>query len=466
MTDRRTGLTHKNKGVGGAHILPVKNITNSSIIITDADSPSDIALLYKTTSASSSQVTVGSTDSSKTHKTVYNTPNSSVTNCEVDIKVQIPIKKDSEDIPGEVSIKKKPEYVTEATENSKIVKAVVPTNQKSDLTFVGSDCEDTTEEPKLLFVKFNQEGSCVACGTSTGFTICHCESGNAQIVRRFKSSISHIEMLMRTNIICFVGGGYNDNKVILWDDHLKRALGQITFRTAVCAIKLRRDRIIAILENRLFVYNINTLKLLDRIETSKNSRGACDVTILQSNFVLACPGLSEGHVRVELYDYKKTVIIPAHKSKIRCFALNYDGSLLATCSEKGTTIRVFDSLNSILMHEFRRGIDQATIYNLAFNRSSKWLALTSDKGTLHLFSLTNRQKNTVSVFSQIKNFLPQYFSSQWSFSKYKISDEVTYITFDEFDRIVIVTELGDLYRVIFNEETGEFKCTEGKLKMK
>lgn len=35
----------------------------------------------------------------------------------------------------------------------------------------------------------------------------------------------------------------------------------------------------------------------------------------------------------------------------------------------------------------RRGADRAEIYSLAFSSSAQWLAVSSDKGTVHVFSL-------------------------------------------------------------------------------
>jgi hypothetical protein len=57
------------------------------------------------------------------------------------------------------------------------------------------------------------------------------------------------------------------------------------------------------------------------------------------NNVLACPGLSKGHVRLELYDQRKTTLIAAHEAALACIALNNTGSRVATASEKGTLIR-------------------------------------------------------------------------------------------------------------------------------
>jgi len=84
---------------------------------------------------------------------------------------------------------------------------------------------------------------------------------------------------------------------------------------------------------------------------------------------------------------KKTTLIPAHETSLSCFALNFDGTLLATASEKGTLIRIFDTSTGRNLQEVRRGADRAEIYSLAFNYNSLWLACSSDKGTVHIFSI-------------------------------------------------------------------------------
>lgn len=35
----------------------------------------------------------------------------------------------------------------------------------------------------------------------------------------------------------------------------------------------------------------------------------------------------------------------------------------------------------------RRGSDKAEIYSIAFDKNSNWLACSSDKGTIHIFSV-------------------------------------------------------------------------------
>ena len=106
-----------------------------------------------------------------------------------------------------------------------------------------------------------------------------------------------------------------------------------------------------------------------------------------SNNVLAVPGITRGSIRVELYDISKSTDIKAHDSDLAQFALNVDGSRLATSSDKGTLVRLWDCHSGEQLREFRRGMDRAEIYSICFDPFTNFLACSSDKGTVHIFSL-------------------------------------------------------------------------------
>lgn len=214
-----------------------------------------------------------------------------------------------------------------------------------------------TRIPTLLHLSFNQDHGCFAAGTDIGFRIYNCDPFREIFRRDFgnRSGIGLVQMLFRCNILALVGGGpdpqYPINKVMIWDDHQSRCIGELSFRSEVKGVRLRRDRIVVVLVQKIFVYNFADLKLLHQIETIANPKGLCEVSHVSGPVVLVCPGLQKGQVRVEHYGSKRTKFIMAHDSRIASFALTQDGRLLATASSKGTLVRVFNTLDGSLLQE-------------------------------------------------------------------------------------------------------------------
>ncbi|CAI9091922.1 OLC1v1027042C1 [Oldenlandia corymbosa var. corymbosa] len=183
---------------------------------------------------------------------------------------------------------------------------------------------------------------------------------------------------------------YPPNKVIIWDDHQSRCIGEFSFRSEVRGVKLRRDRVAVVLEHKIYMYNFMDLKLLHQIETSANPRGLCCLSHQLNTSVLACPGLRRGQVRVEHFGLNMTRLIKAHDSQLACLTLTMDGLLLATASTRGTLVRIFNTMDGSQLQEVRRGVDRADIYGIALSPNVQWLALSSDKGTVHIFGLRVR----------------------------------------------------------------------------
>lgn len=368
---------------------------------------------------------------------------------------------------------------------------------------------------ELLYVGFNQDYACFACGTDTGFRIYNCNSFRETFRRDFQSGIGIVEMLFRCNILALVGGGrnprYPPDKVMLWDDHQKRCIGELSFRSEVKQVKLRKDRVVVVLQNKIYVYNFADLKLIDHIETCNNPKGLCALSPSTTSTVLAFPALLRGHVRVELYGIRKSTFIPAHESDLACLALNVTGSRLATASDKGTLIRVFDTTTGTQLQELRRGTTTADVYSLCFNPASDMIATTSNHSTCHIFKLNDDAKdagsskveetgaaaagaagataagggaaaagaggaatsagagssagaggagaseakeNTVSTFSRFKSILPKYFASEWNFAKCKAPDGVRTICAFGTDPNTIILVGADGSFSQFNYEAG------------
>jgi WD40 repeat protein len=66
--------------------------------------------------------------------------------------------------------------------------------------------------------------------------------------------------------------------------------------------------------------------------------------------------------------------------------------MLATASDKGTLIRLFNVEKGTFLLEVRRGSERADLYSIAFDPLSKFIACSSDRGTIHIFSLLTAHK--------------------------------------------------------------------------
>lgn len=79
--------------------------------------------------------------------------------------------------------------------------------------------------------------------------------------------------------------------------------------------------------------------------------------------------------------------------------LTPNGEKLATTSEKGIQVRIFDTKTGVMLQEVRRGNEFATIYSIAFSRHGNWLAVSSDSCNLHVFAIkyTESEVNIVSL---------------------------------------------------------------------
>ncbi|KAI5425043.1 Autophagy- protein 18a [Lathyrus oleraceus] len=310
--------------------------------------------------------------------------------------------------------------------------------------------------PSLLQLSFNQDHACFAAATDNGFRIYNCDPFRELFRREFGGGgIGHVEMLFRCNILALVGGGshpqYPPTKVMIWDDHQGTCIGELSFRSPVSGVRLRRDRIIVVVEQKIFVYNFADLKLLHQIETIANPKGLCEVSHLTDSLVLACPGLHKGQIRIEHFSQKRTKFISAHDSRIACFGLTLDGQFIATASTKGTLIRIYDAELGTLLQEVRRGANAAEMLIPMSMRMKTPMGRRVQMPPLpHLArpapSLNLKLFLLLECYYALARVLPKYFNSEWSVARFHLHEGTQYtVAFGVEKNTVIILGMDGRY---------------------
>ncbi len=99
---------------------------------------------------------------------------------------------------------------------------------------------------------------------------------------------------------------------------------------------------------------------------------------------------------MQLFDalnLQATGMIAAHDGPLAALAFSPEGTKLATASEKGTVIRVFNVEDGTKITEFRRGVKRcANVRSLGFSADSRYLVLGSNTETIHVFRFPEEQQ--------------------------------------------------------------------------
>lgn len=219
------------------------------------------------------------------------------------------------------------------------------------------------------------------------------------------------------------------NVVLFWDAVLDRELSRFDFHEPVLGIRLTSKWMAVVLEERTVLFQYQQVQLPRLPTPPAKEGGEVEPTVgddqplrapnlvhslyqtstntyalaCLSNDLLVLPAKTSG--QIQLISLKPGAssskkVLKAHSHPLRCLALSADGSLLATASEQGTLNHVYNTTTLDQLANFRRGVDQAIVHSMAFSPGNRWMAATSDKGTLHIYDLRPPDPAEVAAMSK------------------------------------------------------------------
>lgn len=338
-----------------------------------------------------------------------------------------------------------------------------------------SDRSNEFTKKNLLYASYNQSNDCIVFGTYTGFYVYTINPFKKIIARKIVGGVSLVKMLYKSNIIIFVGnvdkGTYPNNKLIIWDDLKAANIGEITFKTKILNIIITKEVLIVICEKQIFIYNFLNLTIIKTIDTGNNSKGLCTISYDDNNY-LAYPSINTGQICITKSRSDYLNIIQAHINQIEIFEFDSSGKYIVSASEKGTLLRIFSIESGELLKELRRGSDQVQIVDLKFSPNNKYLLCSSHRGTIHIF-YTNLVTSVNDNDSDLEKkniglgygtyyfteYLPNYFSSEWSFNKFYLKDIIGYSIFVDRYEIITIGNNGCFYNLTFYDNITKIEST-------
>ncbi|QLG72099.1 hypothetical protein HG535_0C04530 [Zygotorulaspora mrakii] len=146
--------------------------------------------------------------------------------------------------------------------------------------------------PVVNFINFNQTGTCISLGTSQGFKIFNCDPFG-KFYSEDSGGYAIVEMLFSTSLLAVVGIGdqpaMSPRRLRIINTKKHSVICEVTFPTSILSVKMNKSRLVVLLQEQIYVYDISNMRLLHTIETNCNPQGIMAVSPSVENCYLVYP---------------------------------------------------------------------------------------------------------------------------------------------------------------------------------
>lgn len=125
--------------------------------------------------------------------------------------------------------------------------------------------------------------------------------------------VSLVEMMYKSNVIVLVTEA-EKNKLVIWDDHSNKVRSEIAFDAGlkILNVKLSKDIMTVVFEDKSFIFDFVTLKFIEKIFTCKNSKGICAISQAEKSThkIVCLPSDEKGCFKI--INYGKYIFLKLH----------------------------------------------------------------------------------------------------------------------------------------------------------
>lgn len=339
----------------------------------------------------------------------------------------------------------------------------------SEMTDKEKECKKivTTNNISVLYSKVSKDGSYLLLGLDKGFMVVSLPDCSIKCQRSLRGGIGKIAWIDNSNIFALVGGGRfpfeSRTKVVIWDEKLGKRITTISYHSDMLINNLAfsRDYLVVALGpnpgsmekenlNYIMVYAISgkesNFKHVEQLQTTRNPRGVFSLCEKNLENYIVYPYLKNkefhtGNLEIRNIDKPgQRINLKAHTNIIWQVSFSRSGNYVATCSRKGTMIRIWDTLSGSMACEIRRGFQKENLHDISFDDDDFWLICCNDGRAINIYDINKRiKKDTHEEYSSpldenILRRLVNYLSSrEHSFAWIQIKCE-------ERDKAIITSE--------------------------
>ncbi|CAI2357756.1 unnamed protein product [Caenorhabditis sp. 36 PRJEB53466] len=248
----------------------------------------------------------------------------------------------------------------------------------------------------INFVNFTDDFKHMCVGAKNGFKFYKTESllHNDAIEETENGESDIIDCVIVEQLLAMqmdlVISSADRNKMLIVQRSTQKVMISHRFTEPVQAVRSSAKALAVCFQNSISIYELPTMKSLQHIQNVLNNAfEVVDLTVRETDSILSYPTTNDSGLLTLNNATTSTVRqFLAHNHALACTKFNPEGTMIATSSVSGTVIRVFLVSDFTCVFKFRRGFYRYAITSsLAFSMDSKFLCLSTNTETIHVFKL-------------------------------------------------------------------------------